>query len=225
MATSTDYTNLITSQHADKPKFVATIATTCQPLVDLFNVFSAMNADFDLNLAVGAQLDVVGQIIGISRQLKIPLVGVYFTLDTGPGLDNGVLIGPYDPTTGLVSLPDAYYRFLLAAKILNNYWDGTKETAYAISQAIFAPLGYTLFIQDYSNLTVALGLIGAQEPPPPIIIAMLTGGLFDLTPATVRIVSYIYPANTSPIFMLDAQPGNVNFGSLDVGAFANVKFN
>jgi hypothetical protein len=57
----------------------------------------------------------VGIWVGISRFLKTPLSGVYFSLDVFPGLDQGTLQGPFDPTTGLTVLPDDSYRM---AKII-----------------------------------------------------------------------------------------------------------
>ena len=217
MSVST-YTNLITSEHADKPNYVNTVALSCQPFVDEYDALN--NLDFDIDTAVGNQLDIIGQWVGMSRYLSEPLTGVYFTLDTGPGLDSGILIGPFDPTTGLVALPDQFYRALLFSKILNNQWDGTKSGAYAISAALFSSLGYTLFIQDFSNLTMSLGIAGGV--PPPIVIAMLVGGLLDIRPATVHITSYIYPSVAEPMFMLDAPVSSPHFGGLDSGHFATV---
>lgn len=213
------YTNLITSEHADKPKFVAMVAALCQPMVDIQNLCERVPSLYDIETAVGVQLDFIGQWVGITRDISVPLTGVYFTLDGGPGLDNGIFIGPNDPTTGLVSLSDQYFRILITAKILNNQWDGTKSSLYDISTVLFSPFGFDLFIQDYNNLTMSIGLIGGV--PSPIILAMLTNGLLDIKPATVHIVGYITQANLSPIFMLDAQPGNPNFAGLDTGAFPN----
>ena len=220
MISSDKYTSLITSEHIDKPNFVAMVAAVCQPMVDIQNLCLQVPTLYDIETAIGSQLDVIGQWVGITRNLPVPITGVYFTLDTGPGLDGGILLGPDDPTTALYQLGDSFYRILIAAKILNNQWDGTKGSLFAITQALFSSFGYSLFTQDYSNLTMAIGLSGGV--PPPIILAMLTNGLLDIRPATVHIISYITQVNSSPIFMLDAQPGNVNFAGLDNGAFANV---
>ena len=224
MASINDYINLITSEHADRPNFVATVALRCQPYVDLINFYQSVTSAYDLDTAIGAQLDVVGQWVGISRYLPVPLVGVYFTLDTGPGLDSGILWDGVSPLTGLVALPDLYYRILLRAKILNNQWDGSLPMAYAIGQSIFTEFGYTLFIQDNGNLTMNLGIHG-PDVPPITIQAMLINHLLDIKPATIQLTEYIWQAVPGPIFMLDAPAGSTHFAGLDSGQLALVTQN
>ncbi|MGC7970039.1 DUF2612 domain-containing protein, partial [Salmonella enterica] len=69
--------------------------------------------DFDLDQAIGVQLDAVGEWVGISRNITVPLAGVYFSFDiAGLGFDQGVWKGPFDPDTGLTTLDDDTYRLL-----------------------------------------------------------------------------------------------------------------
>lgn len=139
MAQVSDYTNLITSEHADKPKFVATVSALVQCFVDLQNAALQIPFEFDLDNAIGVQLDAVGKWVGISRNVNTPLSGVYFSFDTaGLGFDQGVWQGAFDPSTGVVSLDDDTYRLLIRAKIGANRWDGTLGTSAAILNSIFA---------------------------------------------------------------------------------------
>ena len=138
MAQLTDYTDLVTSEHSDKPRFMATLSAVAQCFVDLQNGLIDIPDEFDLDNAVGVQLDAVGLWVGISRKVNTPLAGVYFSFDTaGLGFDQGVWQGPFDPTTGVTSLDDDTYRLLLRAKIGANHWDGTLGTSAAILNAIF----------------------------------------------------------------------------------------
>lgn len=137
MTDTSKYTGLITSQHANKPKFMAMVAGVSQPFVDLLSVLASIPASYDLDNAIGDQLDVVGEWVGISRNISTPLA-VYFSLDTsGLGFDQGSWQGPYDPSTGLISLDDDTYRLLIRAKIGANSWDGTLGTSAAILNSIF----------------------------------------------------------------------------------------
>jgi hypothetical protein len=219
-----DYSNLITVEHSDKAKFVSTVELSCKPFVDLQAVISEFNLKYDVDTAVGQQLDVVGEWVGISRLLPIPLTGVYFTLDSGPGLDSGVLRGESDSLTELSSLPDDIYRVLIYSKILNNHWDGSKTQAYEISNRLFALNGYSLFIVDNCNMTMNVGVVGATTPPV-IVQAMLLNHLFDIKPASVKIENYIWQTTSGKMFQFDAQPGNINFGGLDSGHFATITQN
>jgi len=159
MADTTDYTGRITSEHSDKPKYMAMVDATVQPFVDALSVSKGLPVDFDLDSAVGVQLDQVGLWIGIGRRINTPLTGVYFSFDTeGLGFNQGVWKGPFDPDTGVIELDDETYRLLLRAKIAANHWDGTMETSKAILDAVFNPDGGSEFIEvSANNETFAVG--------------------------------------------------------------------
>lgn len=138
MAELTEYTALITSEHRDKPRFMAVVGALVQPLVDQMNVLQSMPGKFDLDNAVGVQLDDVGLWVGVSRKIRTPLTGIYFSFDIdGLGFDQGTWKGPFDPDTGLTVLDDDTYRLVIRAKIGANRWDGTLESSAAILNSIF----------------------------------------------------------------------------------------
>lgn len=195
------YKQLITSEHSSRPKFSDMVGVSVAPNVDLQNSYSLTPFLYDLDSAVGAQLDAVGQWVGISRQLRTALTGVYFELDTvGVGFDAGVWLGPYDPVTGLTALPDEFYRLAIRARVLNNSWDGSKQALYDLTSIIFGSAGYTFYVEDYANLTIGIGLLGPTTPPP-ILVAMLNNGLLDVKPVTIQIVNRL--AQQGPIFSMD----------------------
>jgi hypothetical protein len=149
MVSVTDYTNLVPPQHADKPLFMAWVSYLSQPFVDNQNLLITFPNIFDIDVAVGQQLDMLGVKIGLSRQLQTLLTNVFFSLDTpGLGLDQGVWQGSYDATTGITVLDDDHYRILLKARIAANNWDGTIPGAYTAWNTIFQPEGYQILIQN-----------------------------------------------------------------------------
>lgn len=211
------YTGLITSEHADKPCFVATVAASVQPLADLLDTLSGLPAAFDLDTAVGAQLDIVGQWVGRSRNVSTALTGVYFSFDTlGLGFDQGVIWGPGDPLTGLIALPDDIYRLVLKAKIAANQWDGTVPGAYTAWNTLFAPEGFQILIQDNGDMTMTLALVGAINNP--TFQGLFSGGYLDLRPSGVRITGYLFPSADAPLFGLDVD--NAAIAGFDVSAWA-----
>lgn len=214
----TPFTDNITSEHADKPNFVAMVGQTCQPSADLIELYNQIPLLYDVDVAVGTQLDVDGQWVGVSRYLNTPLTGVYFSFDIlGVGFDEGVWLGPFDPITGLTRLPDDIYRILIKVKILNNHWNGSKNDAYTIFNTIFAQLGYSFFIEDYSDLSFNQGLIGPSYPVA-LVIALLTSGKLNVKPAGIRIRNYIYQSVPGPIFAFDIN--NSSFAGFDTGGWA-----
>ena len=188
------------------------IAALCQPFVDGQAVLNAMPAGYDIDLAVGVQLDTVGQWVGESRNIQEPLTGVYFSLDiTGLGLDQGYLQGPYDPSTGVVSLDDETFRTLLYAKVANNQWAGTVPSVYGVLAPVFP--GGVVVLQDNSDMSMFIGVIGTTLNA--AVTAMLENGLLDLKPVGVRIAGYIV-SPTLPIFGLDVE--NSTISGLAVGS-------
>ena len=217
----TPYTDKITSEHDDKPKFFQVVSTSCQPSADLSSIYDLIPGLYDVDVAVGSQLDVVGQWVGVSRNLETPLAGVYFSFDTLLlGFDEGIWKGPFDPDTGITVLPDEFYRLVIKARILNNAWNGSTEDAYTLSNLVFSALGYQIYIEDPSNLTMRLGLIG-PGPPAPIVQSLLVSGKLDIKPICVRISEYFYQSAEGPIFAFDINDGTL-FGGLDMGSWAIV---
>lgn len=217
MANVTDYTALVTSEHADKPKFVATLSALVQCFVDLQNVVLQIPFEFDLDQAVGVQLDAVGEWVGITRNVNTPLTGVYFSLDVdGLGFDQGVWQGPFDPTTGVVSLDDDTYRLLIRAKIGANNWDGTLGTSAAILNSIFGG-GTYVFIQDNGDMSITYGIAGTL--PSALFLALLRGGYIPLKPEAVHINGYYVPSvSNTPLFGFDVE--NNLISGFDVGSWA-----
>jgi hypothetical protein len=222
MADISYYLSRITSAHVSKAKFKATVAALVQPLADTTLRVAHFYQDYDIDQAIGAQLDAVGIWVGRSRFLPVP-IDAYFTLDrVGFGLDEAVWKRPFDPDVGLVELPDEAYRTLLHAVIAANHWDGTIPGAYAAWETIFTGTPYKILLQDYGNGEMGQALISAK-PPDQITLGLFNTGELDLKPAGIRlwhILPITYPAGPggTPLFGLDSD--NPTVGGLDVGAWA-----
>ncbi|MCA7083380.1 DUF2612 domain-containing protein [Cupriavidus sp. DB3] len=215
MAELTDYTGLITSEHNQRPKFMAVVAALAQPMVDLMNVLGSMPGKFDLDKAVGVQLDDVGRWVGISRIIRTPLTDVYFSLDIdGLGFDQGIWKGPFDPDTGLTTLDDDTYRLVIRAKIGANHWDGTMEGSVAILNSIFGDDTH-VFIQDNQDMTMTIGIAGQQ--PSAVFLALVAEGYIPLKPEGVRVNLIIVSTDNAPIFGFDVQ--NNFISGFDSGAW------
>ncbi len=65
--TVADYTGLITPWQSTKARFVATVSAGVAPYCDAQVVIASMPGQFDLDVAVGDQLDKTGEWIGQSR--------------------------------------------------------------------------------------------------------------------------------------------------------------
>jgi len=209
------YIALATAQHREKPRFQATARALLEPLVDLQGCLLSLPIAFDLDTAVGVQLDAIGLWVGVGRRVPTELTGVYFALDTeGVGLDQGVWRGPFDPLTGLSVLDDESYRTLLRVRIAANGWDGRQETAILVLQLAFPDNG--VVIEDYQNMSMSIALSGLR--PSAVARALLREGFISLKPAGVRQETFVSSTDEA-LFALDVPNGPVMAG-LDTGGWA-----
>lgn len=214
MRTLQDYLALIPSANAVQPKFEAFITALCQPGADIQQALLAARDAFNILSAVGVQLDQVGEWVGRSRSILVPITGVFFSLDDATlGLDYGIWYTNYD-TNGLVSLDDTTYRRLLQATIIAAHWDGTITKA-ASAYAILTGDMTSVFIVDNQDMSMTVALAG--NLPPPLILSLILGGYVPLKPSGVLVNYVVTSVSGSPIFGLDVE--NEYVSGLDVGAW------
>lgn len=202
MTTTQEYLDLITSEHQDKPNFMKTVTLDVTVQTRVQNLMDAMIALFDIDGAVGDQLDIIGRWVGISRFIKIPISGVYFSWDDDYTL--GWDYGSWRDGTQLnniTSLPDDAYRTMIRAKIAANKWDGTTDGAYAIWDEIFPT--FTILIQDNQNMSYAMALVGGIVDS--LTLALLTGGYLPLRPEGVLISAFYVSIDSGPVFSWDLE--------------------
>jgi Protein of unknown function (DUF2612) len=215
------YKRLITSEHSDKPKFMAFYLGCVLPLVNLQSFLVGFLEDFYVDTAVGVQLDAVGLWVGVSRYLKVPLDNVWYTVGgtIEQGVGTGVLKGVFQAGDQFIALGDNAYRMLIYAKIAQNHWDGSIPGAYAVWESVFGPPAPgvpTLYIQDNQDMSMNFGVGNIVLNP--IQYALLTGGYIDLRPEGVRIANYIITPIAAPIFVW----GTSYWGQAAWGVWVNV---
>lgn len=215
MPTIKDYLDLIPSQHRDKPNFVDVVTTNVSVFVRIQEVLESMNALFDVDVAVGDQLDIIGQWVGVSRNVNIPIDGIYFSWDDSSY--TGWDFGSWQPSTlpsSVTVLPDDSYRVLIKAKIASNHWDGTTEGAYKVWDSVFSNI--TILIQDNQDMSYALAIVGGIIDS--LTLALITGGYIPLKPEGVRVSEYFIPVNDGALFGWDIE--NDNIKGFDEGSWA-----
>jgi hypothetical protein len=152
-----DYLKLVTRLHANQPKYIAMLSAVLQPFSDLQAFLNSMPAQFDIDQAIGAQLDIVGLWVGQSRNISVPLPNIIFAFDSAnlsKGWDRGIWKGPYATLNGITALDDDTYRLLLQTIVLANSWDGTVSAAQAILDNFFEDFpGTFVFIDDKSGIS------------------------------------------------------------------------
>ncbi len=210
-----DYLNLITSEHRQKPKFIQMVTDGASAGVTLQNVFASMIPLFDVDSAVGDQLDILGLWIGISREIPIPIPGVYFSWDSTAdlGWEFGVWRAASDPTE-ITILPDDVYRTFIKAKIAANRWDGTLKSMYEIWDSVFTDI--TIFIQDNQDMSYNIGFVG--RPVDTLTLELIKQGYLPLKPEGVRVNIIYSPVDDNKLFAWDIE--NDVLAGWDTGSWA-----
>lgn len=128
----------ITQQYRDKPKFMALVAGLASLAEEglensAANLFSAL----DIDIMEGANLDVIGRIVGQSREIIdysnfefFGFVGASDSGGFGSSQDPNAgarFIAKDEQTTGVRVVGDPEYRTFIKARILKNYATGTPE--------------------------------------------------------------------------------------------------
>lgn len=182
MADISDYQNLVTSEHAGKPKFMAMIAAVAGAFVDQQNFLDSLPDAFDIDQATGHRLDVIGQWVGLDRSLKATAPGIYTPA----------------PPAGVVPLSDADYQTLLRGKVGSNNWKGSISSAYDKLTYIFGTSGSRLFMIDNQDMTETVCVAG--NVPSAGFKAALTGGYMQVRPCGVD-ANFKFPtAPGGPLF-------------------------
>lgn len=208
-----DYTALITSQHRDKPKFVAMVSAVAGAIGDITAAIQSLPRSFDLDDAVGKQLDIVGEWIGQPRTVGGVLTLGYF------GFSDNVVAEPFgeegDPSIGgrfyeegeaftsTSVLADPEYRTVLRAKILRNHYQGTTPEIVDALRLIFNAPAH---VDDDGTMSI---IVVINAPISTIGQALLTD--FDLLPrpAGVKIRDIIYTDLSADAFAQASAAGEL----------------
>lgn len=130
------YLSLLTSQYTNSPKLNQLLYVLLKKFNDVSTVLVQMDTAFDIDFAVGVQLDMLGTVVGAARTVG------------------------FQPSNGVSPvLDDATYRLYIKAKIAQNRWDGTIGGLYPIWATLF-PDGQ-IIILDNQNMTADVTLTGA----------------------------------------------------------------
>lgn len=174
MPTPADYSELVTSEHQDKPHFIAAVQLYASASCDLQATLGSIPGLLDLDVAVQDQLDMLGEWVGFGRYIFVP-------------------------TLGTVTLNDTDYRTLLRAKILANHWDGQNASLQVILANLFPGTGVTLFAVDNQDMSMDIYVTGGSLTPTQL--ALIKSGLLIPKPEGVRINGVVVIAGA--LFGLD----------------------
>lgn len=161
------YIELLLYQYINQPKARATIGALVDvALCDLLP--KSINDAFDLETATGAQLDILGEYIGIQRAIDTTIDRGFFTFEDDqnpvtllygltdyrdPGLNADVLFKQYIDSSNVINtLDDDEYRILLKLKSIVNR---SNNSLYEINSILFELFGSDILVYDQLDMTIS----------------------------------------------------------------------
>jgi len=129
------YEDLIPTRNANRPKFMAYLDSVLRHGIALGSVVESIVSAYDLENAAGEQLNVIGDMVGLSRRLA------------------------FSPPFGGKDMSDEEYRLMIQLRIAHNFWDGTCSGAFVVNQ-VLSDFGIDIQYIDNMDMTVQVQLPG-----------------------------------------------------------------
>lgn len=211
----------ITEQFKDKPIIDKYIRLLIGEWDEMQVVLQDLQQLRSIDTAVGAQLDIIGDIVGQPRGLVTSELFYYFGFEGAPL--NGTYTSLTDPTvgspyyslnapTGISRAPsDEEYRLILKAKVIKNRTMARPEDVINAYKFLFTAGAVT--IDEYEPCKVRIG-IGKILTNVERGLLFDLGGAGNLLPKTVG-VSYSYSEfQAGRVFATEGFPGAIGPGEL-----------
>lgn len=183
------YRKLITSEYRHAPKFSAMVQSLVSYGLDLDDSVKTMISAFEVDNASTAQLDILGAIVGVSRELSFePSViawgniicptpeeiaeentgtdDVYtriLTPDPANMAETSFLSGPAPLDLEENNLDDDVFRLMIKSRIIQNTWKGTIIELYELWEAVMG-VDKKLSIEDLQDMSYNIVLQGDYTP-------------------------------------------------------------
>ena len=169
MSLVTEYTNLLIKQYWEKPRALAEIQLKADTWDKARAFLASLDDAFDLDLAVGKQLDVLGRIVGIPREVPDVVAKTYFGFSSNPDslgfadrFNAQRIGGPFfdrfsNPFTAL-QLNDNDYRFFIRVKAALNWASAyvSSDERISIQDVILSAFNGRAYVVDNLDMTLTL---------------------------------------------------------------------
>lgn len=215
----------VATQFTESAKFLSTLSALCGVAQELETALLEVRDITDIDTARGVQLDIIGDIVGVSRVIPDAVTLPFFGFEDGGGQTFGEEsadgIGArfrdeLESYTTTTSLSDPEYRFVIRAKIVKNHAHGTVDDILRGLAYLFP--NTNSFVEDNGGMAIGIAIGRALTVVEKILVKDL-----DMLPrpAGVRISWYV--TFDSDFLGFSDQPGAVPFaeeGDISTGFLA-----
>lgn len=214
-----EYEKLLIVQYADKPKASATVSAIVSRFKNISDVIEQFESAFDLDTAIGAQLDIIGKIVGISRNVEGVIPKIFFGFDDNVNA-RGFGLAPFYTTDQAqytdTQLSDSDYRFFIRMKIAKNHVKATMsdDNGSNLNAVILSMFEGYAYMVDNKDMTVTIYI--ENSPKSYLLPYAITLDLIPLPQAVD--IKYISITAREP-FGFSNNPNAFGFGN---GSFTRI---
>lgn len=169
MSFESEYRDLLIKQYWDQPKARAEIEVSAASWAKTYDWLKSFEVEFDVDLATGDRLDIIGKIVGLNRTVDFVLDKIAFGFSENANArgfdDKFVLISntaPFldkfeNPYTDL-ELNDSDYRLFLKTKIAKNNGSAfiVSDTRISMQDVINTAFDGSAYIVDHKDMSLSL---------------------------------------------------------------------
>ena len=198
--------------------------------IELQEVFRQLMQERSVDTAIGAQLDIIGDIVGQPRELIDTALLTYFAYlgypdaqsfgDLGNTSIGGYYRGVNDPLAGNTLLNDEQYRLFIKAKIIKNNTNVTPNQILEFINFVFGSDNNQLIEEGDAAYTLLIGKeLSSFETVLLTYVSYSSGypSRFVPKPIGVRVNYGTYVSGGA--FAFQGVPGAKGYGDLDSGTF------
>lgn len=210
----------VATQYTESLKFLAYIRALLASSAELEAVLQKVAEQTDIDIAEGVNLDVIGEIVGISRIIPASVQLAFFgfqdnaaALNFGEEGAQGVGGRFYDegePDLATSVLNDPEYRMLIRAKIVKNHAIGTNEDVIAGLAYLFGGgnMAIQVAVEDIGNMAIQVAVGRPLTYLEKVLISQL-----DILPRPGGVrISQRVTFETTNYFGFDGQNNAMSFG-------------
>lgn len=163
------YTLLLIKQYWEKTNARLEIESSVGTWSNIYDLFNSFETAFDIDTAVGSQLDIIGKIVGVNRSVPLVIEKIRFGFDgdaTARGMasifDDSIPSAPFfsifEEAYTSLQLDDYDYRLFIKAKVAKNVAAGVmvSDDRVTIQDAILQAFEGLAYIIDNQNMTLSL---------------------------------------------------------------------
>lgn len=207
----------VATLYTQSPKFLAFLDALLSYCNELEAVFQTVALQSDIAIAEGVNLDVIGDIVGVSRFIPNAIPVQFFGFDGQPGADlfgeeglPGIGSRFRDESESYLStsvLSDPEFRLLIGAKIIKNHSQGFNEDIIAGLTYLF-PDAPNIVVEDGGGMAISIAIGRSLTFLEKTLISNL-----DILPrpSGVRIAQRV-TYDVDAYLGFDFQPGAMTFG-------------